>query len=263
MKLRALHFVVFLAVFGSPAITEGGWVVRLRSTVVKSNGERQEPETATMYVSRGKVRTVQPTSITIVDYNKGRFTLLNPRRDFFWSGSIDEYVEGVQSDRKATATQRFGSGAAAHLAVAPSDDAKLPAITVRRVGPGGKIAGYETVKYQVESDGELFQELWVADGVNFSTDLDQGKFFDYQQKMSSFRLGKAGASLRAAYRSKELRELHEKGVVLQTITHHVAGKFERVATDVQRSEIPEQEFEVPDHYRRVRLADVFPVEEGS
>jgi hypothetical protein len=263
MKAHVVRLLLVLAVSISPAVAEAGWVVQLRNTVVKSNGERQEPETATMYVSRGKVRTVQPSSITIIDYNKGRFTLLNPERDFFWSGTVDEYVQEVQRNRKNTAAQRFGGGPAAQLDATQVDDSKLPAITVRKLGPGGKIAGHETVKYQVESDGELFQELWVADDVNFSADLDQKKFFDYQQKTSGFRLGKAAASMRASYRSKELREIYEKGLVLQTITHHVAGKFERVTTEVQRSEIPEKDFEVPDHYRRVRLADVFPVEEGS
>ena len=54
----------------------------------------------------------------------------------------------------------------------------------------------------------------------------------------------------------------EKGFVLRSITHHIAGGFERKATEVKQTEIPASEFEVPDSYRKVRLSDVFTTDEA-
>jgi hypothetical protein len=57
--------------------------------------------------------------------------------------------------------------------------------------------------------------------------------------------------------------LLEKGFVLRSITHHIAGGFERKAVELKQVEIPESDFAVPDDYRKVRLSDVFPTDKAS
>lgn len=257
MKGRWHGLVLSLVVLSAPAVTSAGWVIASRNVAIKGNGERQPPEDTTMYVAGGKVRIVQPNSISLIDYNTNRFTILNPQRDSFWSGTLDEYVVEVRHKRKKAAKQRLGSSATAAAFEKRPDDAKLPAITVQNAGPGGTIAGHETVKYVIQSAGEAFQEVWVAEGLDLSRDLDPQKYLAYQEKMSTVMVGKSGGAFSALYRNPEARKIHAKGFVVQTKTQHVAGGFERTVTTVRSADVADEEFAVPDNYRRVRLADVF------
>jgi hypothetical protein len=249
-----------LAVFVSvmvPMAAHAGWIIELRNTAISSKGERQSPEDATMYVSAGKVRTVQPNTQTIIDYKAGRFTLLNPKKELFWSGTIDEYITEMSKSRKEAAYQRFGSTNAVQMADdSPKDDSKLPKVVVRKIGDGGVIAGHETTKYQIESNGELFQEIWVAGDLNTNGDLDPGQYISVQQKLSGGMIGKAGKSFRAMWKNPDIRQIYGKGTLMQNVVRHIAGGYERTTTSVKEADVSAAEFEVPDSYRRVRLPDV-------
>jgi hypothetical protein len=138
----------------------------------------------------------------------------------------------------------------------PVDPAKLPPVSVTSTGVKEKIAGYETEKYDVRVDGELFQELWVAPALNLSADLNVNQRIAVQRKMSANMLGKSATSFNAVYHNEEYRNLLAKGFALKEVTHHIAGGSERVATAVQQGEVPATDFEAPGDYRKVRLADV-------
>lgn len=264
MKGRVAGLLVLVVCFAVPITAEAGWVVQLRSTAINSKGERQSPEDATMYVSGGKVRVVQPGSTSVIDYNAGRFTLLNQSKELFWTGTIDEYVGEMGRNRVEAAKAKFGNTSAAQMARDPSkDDTQLPKMVLRKLGNGGAIAGHETVKYQIESNGELFQELWVADDVTLSSDLDPAKFIAMQEKLSSGMIGKAGKNFRAMWKNQDIRALHEKGLVLQNVVRHVAGGYERITTSVKAADVAASEFEVPESYRRVRLSDVLKTDSAG
>ena len=112
---RIVCAVSLLALVGSlPVAVQAGWIAEWQNVPVKSTGERQEAQSSTMTISNGQGRLAQPDSITVIDYNKGRFTLMNPQREFFWSGSVDEYIAEMSKARAETLRQRAGrkSGAA-------------------------------------------------------------------------------------------------------------------------------------------------------
>ena len=257
MKGRVAGVLVVFVSTVVPMAAQGGWIIELRNTAISTKGERQSPEDATMYVSGDKVRTVQPNAETIIDYKAGHFTLINPKKELFWSGTIDEYVSEMSKSRKDAAYQRFGSTNAAQMARDPNkEDTNLPKVVLRKLGDGGAIAGHDTVKYQIESNGELFQEVWFAPDLNTNGDLDPGRYLAVQQKLSGGMLGKAGKSFRAMWKNPDIRNLYSKGVVMQNIVRHVAGGYERTTTAVKQTDVAASEFEVPNSYRRVRLPDV-------
>jgi hypothetical protein len=264
MKGRVAGLLVLFGSLTVPPAAQGGWIIEMRNTAISSKGERQKPEDATMYVSEGKVRTVQPNATTVVDYKAGRFTLINANKGLFWTGTIDEYVTEMTKSRSQAAYERYGSTNAAHLTRDPSKgDAKAAKVVLRKLGDGGPIAGHETVKYQVESDGELFQELWVANDVNTNADLDPGQYLAIQQKLSGAMIGKAGKSYRAMWKNPDVRALYGKGIIVQNVIRHIAGGFERTTTSVKQSDVAASEFQVPDSYRRVRLSEVLKSDKPS
>lgn len=239
-----------------PAAVQAGWVAEWEHTPIKSNGERGTTEPATMHIEKGKVRLVQPSTTSLIDYNKSRFAILNPEHQYFWSGTVDQYVAEMRKTRARAAKKRRGKDVADE-AESHVDPKSLPPVTVTKTNETETIAGHPTRKYEVRVNNELFEELWIAEDLNLSGDLDPKKFLAYQKKMGAAMLGSSAKSYNALYRNAEYEKLLEEGFVLRSITHHIAGGFERKAVAVKQEEIPASEFEVPDSYRRVRLSDVF------
>lgn len=241
----------------TPAAAHAGWVAEWEHTPIKANGERGATEPATMSIEKGKVRLVQPSTTSLIDYNKSRFTILNPDRQYFWSGTVDQYIAEMRKTRSRVGKKRRGTDAEEE-AQPKVDPKSLPPVVVTKTEETETIAGHPTHKYEIRVNNELFEELWVAEDLNLSGDLNAKKFLAYQQKMGGAMLGNSATSYNALYHSDEYKKLLEKGFVLRSITHHIAGGFERKAVAVKQEEIPGSEFEVPDSYRRVRLSDVFP-----
>ncbi len=269
---RAFRKAILLAgLCAVPTAAHAGWVAEWTNTAVQQNGDRMDPQPASMTISDGRVRLEQPEMVTVIDYNAGRFTLMNRVKQSFWSGTVDEYVREVSTSRNKGLREKLGRAApdnkklkeAKEYSPPKVDPAKLPPISIAKTDVTATIAGYDTIKYEVRVDGDLFQEMWVAPTLDVSGDLDFDRYLALQRKMSAGMLGKAGGRYNALYFDQEYRNLLAKAFVLKTVTHHLAGGFERVATSVRQAEVPASQFAVPDAYRKVKLSDVMPTAQGS
>lgn len=264
--LRALAVLAALAL--SPSLARAGWIVQWSTTATNQKGESTSSQQATQSVARNRVRMDQPEVVTIVDYGADRFTMINPSKEYFWSGSSDDYVREMTRARAAAMRERIGQmagqvGKTGKQAEAPAGDptprvvdpAKLPPVSITPAGIKEKIAGHEAEKYDVRVDGQLFEELWIAP-IDMSADLDFDRFMAQQLKNSAAMQGKASDQYNAVYRDPEYRRLTEKATVVKNITHHIAGSFTRTATSVEQRDVPDSAFAVPESYRKVRLSDL-------
>lgn len=264
--LRSL--VVLAALALSPTLAQAGWVVQWSTTATNQKGESMPTQQATQSIAANRVRMDQPEVVTIVDYGADRFTMMNPSKEYFWSGSSDEYVREMTRARAAAMRERIGqiagqSGKKGTKEEAPAadptprviDPTKLPPVSITAVGIKEKIAGYEAEKYDVRVDGQLFEELWIAP-IDMSADLNFDRFMDQQLKNSAAMQGKSADQYNAIYRSPEYRRLTEKATVVKNVTHHIAGSFARTATSVEQRDVPDSAFAVPEAYRKVRLSDL-------
>ncbi len=249
-----LRVALLVGVMGSaPLAAQAGWISEWRN--IPATGSEQ---LSTMKIEDGRVRVAQPETITLMDYKKGQFTLLNPISQYFWSGTVDQYVEEMSKNRNQAMAKRMRLEDKRDFKPPEVDVESLPAITIKPTGEKQTIAGHETAKYEVRSNAEPFQEIWVAEDLDLSKDLDLNRFLAYQQKLAGAMLGKSAPAYNALYRSEDYRKLLDKHFALKVITYHIAGSFERTAIEIREEAVPASEFKIPDHYRRVRLSDVFP-----
>jgi hypothetical protein len=258
---KTLPFV--LAVFFTPAMAVGGWIAEWKNTPIR-NGERLDSELSTIQLSKNKARIEQPHIISVYDYKSGKMLLLNPKSRFFWSGKVEDYTSETRKNRNKALKGRLGKGGED----VEDDDfdidiESLPGITIERTDESKEIAGHNTHKYTVHANDELFQEIWLAEGLDVASDRNVDRYLAYQRESAKRMIGKSAGPYNALYRSPEYKGLLEKGFALQIVIHHIAGGFERQATSIRQADVPEAEFEVPDDYRRVRLGDVFPKDEDS
>ncbi len=240
-----------------PALAGAGWVSEWENTAIH-NGERLEPERSTMRLADDKLRIEQTQLVSVFDYAKGKMTLINPTSGVFWSGSVDEYSEETTKSRNQALRKRMGKDAEIDDEMLKVDLDDLPQIKVERTDEAKTIAGYQTVKYVVLVNDELFQEIWMTEELNTGDDLNVDKFLDYQRRNSARMIGKSAKPFNALYRSKVYEEFLRKGFALQTITHHIAGGYEQRVLSIKQADVADSDFSLPGGYRKVKIADVFP-----
>lgn len=262
---RTFRQAMLLAILTvAPFRAEAGWVLEWSNVASKPEGGHMAPQPSSMAIAGGRMRLAQPEVITLIDYNTSAFSVLNPKTQVFWTGTIEDYARHVAGSR-AKATRQLmtnagkkGDSAPLEVALPKVDPATLPPISITKDRATEKIAGYDTVKYVVQVDGDRFQELWVAPALDMSADLNADRYLAYQRTMGAGMAGKAAGQYNALYLSDQYRSMIEKAFILKMITHHMAGTFERSATSVRQADVADSEFTVPDEYRKVKLADVLP-----
>ena len=265
MKVCSTFAWLLLGLIALARPADAGWVVEWANVVRQPDGQSLPAEPSTMQIQGNRVRLTQPRSVTVIDYKKDLFTIMNPATQSFWSGQVAEYIEETARKRKAQSEKRTGRRPRlGRDGRTPSvDESKLPSVTVKRTDQTKTIAGHDTVKYEILSDGEPFQEMWVAENVDVSSDLDPDRFLAYQRKMGAGMLGQSSGRYNALYRNEDYKKLVSKGFALEIVTRHIGGGFDRTVTAIRREDIPASTFEVPESYRRVSLADVLPKPEQT
>ena len=251
--------VVVFAV--TPTLANAGWIIKWENTPIRK-GDRLESSDATAYIDGNRTRLEQDHITTVTDYGKGTFSLLNPKSKFYWSGTVETYAKESVKRRNAVMKSRMGSKASEDSDELPEVDVEtLPKITIEPTDEKLIIAGHETFKHVIRVNDELFQEVWVATDLDLTDDLDPKKVAEYQQTASRGMIGNSAKPYNALYRSPEYVKLLKKGFALKTLIHHIAGSFEQSAKSVRESDIAPASFRVPKDYRRVRLQDVFTVDQ--
>ena len=221
---------------------------------------------ATMSIAANQVRIEQPDVITIIDYNKDHFTLMNPTKQFFWSGTTDEFVREMTRTRDADAAREDrlahrseaknkAEAAAADAAPKPIDVSKLPPVSITPVRACRRRSPATTPqKYEVQVNGDLFEEIWVAP-LDMSADLNPDRFNRAAAEDQRRDAGQVGRrSTTRSTGTTSTASCSDKALMLKIVTHHLAGSFERTATSVKQARRPGVDVQVPDSYRKVRLS---------
>ena len=257
------------ALLAAPAAAFAGWETTWTNTPLKAKGERMTSQPSTMKIEGGQVRIDQPDIISLIDYNTCKYTLINPQKQYFWTGTVDDFVRDMVTTRDAKLSDKFpdrqpppdkhkNKKKNEEYSPPKVDVAKLPPVSVIKTETTEKIAGYDTVKYEIKANGELFEEIWVAPALDMSSDLNVDKYLNLQRKLAAAKRGTSGERINATYLNEDYRKVLEKSVALKIVVHHIAGGYERVATSVKQVDVPASDFSVPDQYRRVRLNDLMP-----
>ncbi len=242
-----------------PGIASAGWIIEWEHTPVRA-GERLESKRAIAYIEDDKTRVEQDHITTVYDYDEGTFTLLNPTSRYYWSAGVDDYVKESVRNRDRNLRKKLGTESEDDEELPEVDLESLPEISVEATDEMRTIAGHQAFKHVVRVNEELFQEIWVANDLDLSGDLDPDKVVKFQARSSRGMIGNSSKPYNALYRSPAYLELLKKGYALRTLTHHIAGAFDRKARSVREADVEDSKFEVPAGYRKVSLQEVFKTE---
>jgi len=255
MKIKIIFLIVLLSVTASRAIA--GWVF-----IQSSEGDKQ-----TLYIQDNNMKIVATDQIMIFMLDKNMVSFANPKEKTYWMETpeafsaqvrkgmenldqmIDQQLTRVPPRQKAAFKQTIRQQMRKQIT------SRLPRIEVKPAGPPAKIAGYDVKKYEIQVNGQLRQEQWIAEDIKISETFDVKQ---YGKMMRAFHGGLGKGSDDAALSSPEVIALLEKGWPLKKVDYDEDGypETEEVVKVVKRP-IQNTTFVPPQDYRRISMAEIF------
>jgi len=249
MKIKA---VLLVLVFLSWASTGwAGWIIE---------EEDEDGRKGTVYIQENKLKSEDQDLIIIYDLDNETLSILEPRQKVFWSGKPESFLEEM---RKAMTAQMEGMlktlppeerEAAKKQMQAPEKSAGAEEqvdVVIKRTGRTAVIAGHQTKMYQVWFEGELRQELWIAESVTAAKEFDLNRMAEILGALDG--LGEDGFDDLAP----PIIELMTKGYPLKTVDY--LGDDEKAITTVTRvvqKKLDRAVFQPPAEFRKKKLAEV-------
>ncbi len=184
--------------------------------------------------------------VTMVDDGKRTYTLIDPEK--FCANvttMMGDMMAGMTPQQRAMMKQMMGGSAPRHT----------PIVKVMNMGSGGRIAGYDTTKYNILVDGRPYKDVWLATNAPIMNEMKNfiKKSSEMSAKMESCSKMAPGMNHGPAPEiSKEYEALAKKGWPMKELnrrTHKVTKEVRRL----ERKTFPASTFRVPAGYKRVEM----------
>ena len=235
-RITTIFFAVFMMFAASAA--NAGWAL------VESNGD----ETV---ISKGMMKSVWENGSVIFDSSKEKIYFIDDRRKTLAEGTVDELCDGITGmmesmmasipeEQRAMMKQMMG-GAGGETSVV-------------KTGPGEKIAGFDTTRYEVSHGGEPYETLWLTDDASLKKEF-MGLML-MLMKFSSCTSDASGMGAASPESSPEYLKLFESGMIVKSIEHGGAGEASYTSV-ISPRDVPASAFKIPTDYKKVPLSAIW------
>ena len=127
-------------------------------------------------------------------------------------------------------------------------------IELKKTGDISKIAGYESVKYEIYRNGKLDEEIWTSKEVGLENEIDMNKMTVYMSELRKIEESLGGASSVSKEAEQVYIEVFGSGFPMKTTDYPVSGtSIVEEIVKVSRKQIESSEFRAPAGYRKVPL----------
>lgn len=243
MLKRFLTLAVMLVLMSVPAYA--GWVQ------VEKGGD-------TTIISHGMIKEMSRGSshYSVLDAKKGNFMLVDTKRKVYASDTVDNFCKTV-ADSVKQAMKSMPKEARKAMEKMSSHRKAPPKVSVEKVGDGGTIAGYKTVKYRVLADGRPYQELWLTKDLALTKEMRRlytvvmNRVSSCTARMSPMAEATPDIEDSAAY-----RKIESSGWTMKSITRSAMENSSMEVVKLQKKSVPSSEFAPPAGYKKVPLAQM-------
>lgn len=136
----------------------------------------------------------------------------------------------------------------------PGYNASASNIEIKKTGSKKKIAGYESVKYEVFRNGQMVEEIWTSNDERLQKEIDMSKMVDYLSELRQIEDNMAGRGSLNKNSEKAYIEVFSSGFPMKTIDYPPTGdSIIEETVKVSKKKIDSKEFEAPKGYRKVSL----------
>jgi len=227
-----MAIVVVMIVVASAA--NAGWVL------TDSEGEET-------LISQGKLRSSSEGGSMILDATKNQAYFIDDARKLVASGTVEEFCTGM-TEMMSAMLEKLPPEQRQVMEQMMESTADVEIVNK---GAGGKIAGFETTKYEVMVDGQLHEQLWLSEDKALLKDCGavmkmMAQFMSCMSTMSAM----SGAPSPEA--SPEYGKLFEMGMLVKMVTHGDGG-----VTTIAPRDVSGDMFAIPADYKLVSLPEMY------
>jgi hypothetical protein len=282
MKRRArgqrarYYLVLWIMGVWFPAVSWAGWVIE---QIEYANLGADAAKTV-QYIAKNRLKTTGDGNTFIMDFGKDLFIATAREPRVYWSGTVDDYVKEVKnfqqaandlareqmeeamkdmpSDQRKTMEDLLQQMRASSTPSPVQTSSKRPLVTVTQTSESATLAGYTATKTMVSADGKPYQEVWIAKDITLKTDLDIKRLRSLQTKLTQAIMSDL-PSRQPVEEDPAYEQLFEQGYPLKIVELGEGGEPESVTevVRIEKRDIPEREFHVPEGYRRIDLHEFF------
>ena len=241
-RLKSLwHFMAVALLLGLAVAAEAGWIM-------------QEKEGDQTLISKGRLKSSADNISWILDGPSNKVYFIDGHEKTYATGTVEDYCGATaalveQTMKNLPAEQRKTM----EQMMKKDNEEARHTVSVMGGGDGGNVAGLKTVKYNVEVDGELYEEIWLATDSDL---LNEFKSLKPMLRKFSTCASTFGTEF-TPENSPEYLQLMDHGVEVKSIAYS-DGSPEPV-TDVvklEKKDLPEAEFSIPRDYRQITFGEM-------
>ena len=248
--------LLFLA-YAQPV--KAGWVIMTQSS--DSFGNKSF---STTFIQDSIIRIDKPTSISIINLNQRRITLIFAQHRAYWQGTAEDLnkttarmaedqltklLAFAPEQKKQAIKQALESFRKTQAE--PDSLRAFPKVTVRKMGRKDTLIGYPSTEYEIIIDSTVRQHVWVTQKVRPYHDADIDRVMAFSKAMNPFSIENS------LNRSKVYMKLLEQGIILKSVNYTAAGtKLVTKVTKIRKMNIPVAIFQIPPGYILTSLENV-------
>ena len=249
-KILNFIFVIACLLLLNNSVYSQGWVM-------------QESNNSVTYIGDGWLKSL-PDDMDEIPmtsmYNPGSnlIIMINENDMTYAKGSADDYCNAMKTMMNEMNSQMPEEQKKMMADMIAQEKAKpAPKVTVEKSN-GGSIAGYNTTKYSIKVDGELFEEKWISD------DASLNELIRLMNKTMDMTMNIVGCSVpdevflkNSPEFSETYKNIERAGIELKSVSYEYGSS--ESGTDVvslQKENLSSDEFEVPEGYSEVNFGEL-------
>jgi hypothetical protein len=261
---------------GMPRMASAGWMIEQ----IEYANPGAEGTRTLQYISKNRLKTVGDGNTFIMDFAKNLFIATDQENRVYWSGTVDAYVQEVKAfqqasndlareqmeeamkemppDQRKSAEDLLQQMRSSNASSPSQPAAKRPTVKVEPTTETATIAGQQATKIMVYADGKPYQEVWLAKGLTLKADLDLKRLRGLQAQLTQAIMADI-PNRQAVEEDPAYEQLLEQGYPIKIVELGEGGEPESVTEVVRldKRDIPDREFQVPEGYRRIDLREFF------
>ncbi len=192
------------------------------------------------------------------NHSKDIIIMIDDANERYAKGSGDDYCNAMKAMRDEMNKQIPPEQAKMMQDMIEQQKAKpTPKVSVTK-GSGERIAGYQTDKYSIHVDGELFEEKWMSTDPALKDILQIIRgIVEFTARTVSCSVPDESFLKGSPEFSAEYKKLEGSGVELKSVRYEFGDPdVDREVVSLEKEDIPSSEFEIPDGYSAINLKDL-------
>lgn len=254
MKIRWVVVAVLWLLTANQAAA--GWIIFFK----------EDNEQRTTRIQNNQLKFEAPDYATIFDAAKNQIVFIHPDVKTYWKGSPETFaasarltaqdIQDMIAEKLEAAPPQAKKDMARNLRrqMLQQTGGPPPTVTVKPASSYETIAGHRAQKHEIHINGELRQELWIAESVKASAEFDVDQYGRMLRVLNST----LGSNEEIGFSDPKAISLLKKGWPLRTVTYDDEGYPDKTqAVEVIQKTLPATEFQPPSDYRALSSEEFF------